>query len=127
MRLIYGISKVNRFIRPFDSNILYILRSEILGSRVRDPGLRSRVQIQVPRLVLRLVLGASRPVSRILNLKYTGFKGLPIASNNLRLTGPKIGYARLLSARNTSNQSTILDLKSVITLGHTLKQPLMEP
>ena len=38
--------------------------------------------------------------SRILYLRYTGFKGFSIASNNLSLGRPRIGYGRLVSARN---------------------------
>ena len=53
------------------------------------------------------------------------FKGLLVASNSLSLDRPRIGYARLLVARNSSNQSTILDLWSVITLGHTRNVPLI--
>ena len=37
-----------------------------------------------PRLVLR-------PASRILIIRYTGSKGLPVASLNLRLRRPRIG------------------------------------
>ena len=40
---------------------------------------------------------------------------------------PRIGYARLLVARNVPNYSTILDILSVITLGHTANVPLMRP
>ena len=36
-----------------------------------------------------------------------------------------IGYARLVSPSNTPNHSTILDPKSVISLGHTSEQPLI--
>ena len=49
----------------------------------------------VLRLVLDLVLEALRlvlrPASRILILRYTGFKGLSVASDILRLRRPKIG------------------------------------
>ena len=38
---------------------------------------------------------------------------------------PRIGYARLLSARNVPNYSTIMDILSVITLGQVVKQPLI--
>ena len=38
-----------------------------------------------------------------------------------------IGYARLLIARNMPKRSTISDYQSVITLGHTRKEPLMRP
>ena len=48
-----------------------------------------------------------------------------MASNNLRLDGPRIGYARLLVARNPPNHSTIPDPKSVITLGHKANVPLI--
>ena len=49
-----------------------------------------------------------------------------MASDFLTLSRPRIGYARLVSARNTSNQSQGMDIKKVIILGHTLKQPLIQ-
>ena len=74
----------------------------------------------MPRLV-------PRPLSRILYLRYTGLEALLLASNDLRLTGPRIGYARLVVPRNVPNQSTIIDSKSVINLGHKANQPLIGP
>ena len=50
-----------------------------------------------------------------------------MASDNLSLDGPRIGYGRLLVSRNSPNHSTIMDILSVITLGHTAEQPLMCP
>ena len=44
---------------------------------------------------------------------------------DLSLRRPRIGYARLLLAKNTRNYSTIPGILSVITLGHTLNVPLM--
>ena len=44
-------------------------------------------------------------------LRYTGFKGLPVASFILRLRWPRIGYARLVKASNMPNHSTTLDLQ----------------
>ena len=48
-----------------------------------------------------------------------------MASDNLRLYGPRIGYGRLVVARNSPNYSTIPDPESVIYLGHTRNVPLM--
>ena len=73
-------------------------------------------------LALELVL---RSTLRISYLIYTGFKGVLLASDILSLGRPRIGYARLVIARNVSNQSTIPDSNSVIALGHTRKQPLI--
>ena len=64
---------------------------------------------------------------RISNLRYTGLEAVIRPSDNLSLLGPRIGYARLLNARNVPNYSTIADILSVITLGHTLRLPLMCP
>ena len=50
-----------------------------------------------------------------------------MASNSLTLDGPRIGYARLLVANNVPYYSTILDSKSVITLGHSARVPLIGP
>ena len=108
-------------------NIRELLRSEILGSKAQvqgpDPGSRSRVQT----MARTASDWSSRPASRILSIRYTGLEGLPVASDILRLDRPRIGYARLLVARNVPNHSTILDYSSVITLGHTSKEPLMRP
>ena len=62
---------------------------------------------------------------RILYLRYTGFKASLLTSRNLSLGCPRIGYARLVVARNVSNQSQGMDYNSVITLGKPSKQPLM--
>ena len=50
-----------------------------------------------------------------------------MASDNPSLSRPRIGYARLLIAGNMPNHSTIMDPESVITLGHSARQPLMCP
>ena len=68
-----------------------------------------------------------RSTSGISYLKYTGFKGPSIASNVLSLRRPRIGYARLVIARNVSNQSTIPDSKRPLGLGHTRNVPLIWP
>ena len=65
-----------------------------------------------------------RPL-RISSLRYTGFKACLVASDILSLDGPRIGYARLVIAGNSSNHSTILDSLSVITLGQHANVPLM--
>ena len=62
---------------------------------------------------------------RILCLRYTGLEGLIAASDYLSLDGPRIGYGRLVLLAYSSNQSQGMDILSVITLGHTCKQPLM--
>ena len=46
-------------------------------------------------------------------------------SDILRLDGPMIGYARLVSLSYSPNQSQGMDIISVISLGHRAKQPLM--
>ena len=61
-----------------------------------------------------------RPL-RISYLRYTGFKGLLLASAFLSLSRPRIGYARLLLLRNKPNQSQGMDINGVITLGHSPK------
>ena len=43
------------------------------------------------------------------------------------MDGPRIGYARLLLARNVPNHSTIPDPKSVISLGQLPNVPLIRP
>ena len=48
-----------------------------------------------------------------------------MASDNLSLDRPRIGYARPLIASYSSNHSTIIDYYSVITLGHTYNVPLI--
>ena len=48
-----------------------------------------------------------------------------MASDLLTLDGPRIGYARLVVAKNVPNHSTTIDSQSVIYLGHTLNLPLM--
>ena len=48
-----------------------------------------------------------------------------MTSADLRLLGPRIGYARLVVPRYSSNQSQGMDISKVINLGHTSKQPLM--
>ena len=58
-------------------------RTRILGSRT-SLRTRLRTRLRLPRLVLR-------PTLRISYLKYTGFKGKYLASNNLSLAGPRIG------------------------------------
>ena len=70
---------------------------------------------------------ALRPTSKNLSLRNTGFKGVILASGDLSLRRPRIGYARLLIARNMPNHSTIPDFYSVITLGQHVKQPLIWP
>ena len=65
-----------------------------------------------------------RPL-RISYLIYTGLEALLLASDNLSLDRPRIGYARLLNARNTPNHSTIPDSDTVITLGHSPYVPLI--
>ena len=62
---------------------------------------------------------------RILYLRYTGFKGFILASTRPRLGRPRIGYARLVVARNPPYYSTILDSNSVIYLGHIANVPLI--
>ena len=43
------------------------------------------------------------------------------------MTRPRIGYARLVIARNVPNHSTIPDSNTVIYLGHKAEQPLIGP
>ena len=64
---------------------------------------------------------------RISYLRYTGFKGLPVASDLLSLRCPRIGYARLVVARNEPNHSTIPGPRKVIYLGHKANVPLICP
>ena len=78
-------------------------------------------------LVPLLALDPSISDLRISYLRYTGFKGVSIASDNLSLRRPRIGYARLLVARNVPNYSTIPDSRSVIRLGHKVNVPLIRP
>ena len=66
-----------------------------------------------------------RPVSKNLYLRYTGFKGLILTSGPHYLTRPRIGYARLVIARNMRKQSQGMDINSVIYVGHKVKQPLI--
>ena len=116
---------------------LIYTRSEILGSRIQVLGSRiqvlgSRIQSQDQSQDQSQGPGSAsdwfqdRPL-RISYLRYTGFKALSVASFILRLTRPRIGYARLLVARNVPNQSTIMDYSRVIYLGHTGQQPLIRP
>ena len=45
----------------------------------------------------------------------------------MTLSRPRIGYARLLLARNIPYYSTIMDSESVINLGHKVNVPLIWP
>ena len=48
-----------------------------------------------------------------------------MTSRNLSLRRPRIGYARLVVAGNSPNQSQGMDINSVIRLGHSASLPLM--
>ena len=48
-----------------------------------------------------------------------------MTSRILSWRGPRIGYARLVSAKNMSNQSQGMEYNTVINLGHSPKQPLI--
>ena len=90
-------------------NISNILRSEILGSSLHrsDPG-------SDPGSDTGADPGDWPDWSqdwplRISKLRYTGLEALLLASNNLSLRRPEIGYARLVVPRNVPNYSTIPD------------------
>ena len=72
--------------------------------------IQDQIQDQIPRPGLAPDWSQDRP-PRILYLRYTGFKGLSLPSDNLSSGRPRIGYARLVRLRNVPNHSTIPDLQ----------------
>ena len=55
-----------------------------------------------------------RSISRISYLIIWCLEAVILASDLLTLSGPRIGYARLVSARNVPNHSTIMDYSKVL-------------